>query len=104
MKCLCLTFSAVVGIVPRLHIRLAEENEHQIAEEVNSSRNEEHVSPLSRIALVVDDESDEQRCDDRHNIGRTVGDSHERAGEVGRDINVIHLQIRNQNETLFIMQ
>lgn len=42
---------ALLGLVPRLHFRLAEEDKQRVADKVNSGGDEEHDPPLTDTSL-----------------------------------------------------
>lgn len=54
-----LTSLTVIWVVPWLHICFAENNEQKVADKVNASRNEKHISPLHRVSFIKHDESNE---------------------------------------------
>lgn len=54
-----LTSLTVSWVVPWLHIRFAENNEQKVADKVNASRNEKHITPLYRVSFIKYDESNE---------------------------------------------
>lgn len=102
------------GIVPGLHTSTTEDDEETVAHQVNCGRNEEDHTPLFHIVLqgkvdrilispvnqlirnstylVGYNEADQEWRNDTHNVSHAVGNAHQSAGKVGRQINVIQLE------------
>lgn len=113
---LCLQrLSALLRLIPGLNVRFAENHKHCIAQEVHASCDEEHNPPLAHIALkkvkeplwyysvpchllslpthrLVDDVSYGQGSNYRHNVRRTVCDTHQDARVIRRQVDVVDLE------------
>lgn len=72
----CITIFNVFGIVPWLNIRLAEYHKCQIAHKINAGRNEEDVSPLNGICLIMYHKANQQWGNYRHYVCCSVCKSH----------------------------
>lgn len=110
------TVGIELGRVPPLRLRASKDYEEQIAQEVEEGSDEEHNAPLVHGAFFLGgeggeglvhsqekrrclvtyhigyDETNDQGCHGAHDIGSSIGDAHQGAGIVWRQINVIHLE------------
>lgn len=79
-KCICCeivrwqirTSVSVIWVIPYLDFSWTEQNKHQIAEEVDASRDPEYDAPLIGFRFVGDDVAHQQWSNDRHYVGGRI--------------------------------